>query len=239
MRCLIVDDEEPARRHLQALLAGDPSLEVVAEVGSGEEALKFASSSPLDVVFLDIEMPTLGGLEVARSLVDLSYPPSVVFLTGHGEHALEAFDIGVADYLLKPVRRDRLRQTLQRLRESRSVAAQDSSSIDRVLLSHPVTQAQEVVPLDEVSWFTATGDQVWAIVGGESFRVSQPLARLEATLPKDRFVRTHKAYLVNLRKVRRLICLSRRTHVLQTMCGKELPLSRHYLEAFRAKVPGL
>lgn len=238
MRCLIVDDEEPARRHLQALLAGDPSLEIVAQAASGEEALRLASSSPVDVVFLDIEMPALGGLEVARSLVDFSHPPSVVFLTGHGDHALEAFDIGATDYLLKPVRRDRLRQTLQRLRETRATSKSDAP-IDRVLLCHPVTQAQEVVSLDEVSWFTANGDHVWAVVKGENFRVSQPLSRLEATLPGDQFIRTHKAYLVNLGKVRRLICLSRRTYVLQTACGQELPLSRHYLEAFRSKIPGL
>ncbi len=238
MRCLIVDDEEPARRHLHALLSGDPSLEVLAQIDSGDEAIRFASANPLDIVFLDIKMPPPGGLEVARAMVDLPQAPSVVFLTGHSDHALEAYEIGVADYLLKPVRRDRLRQTLQRLRETRRPHSV-GPLLDRVLLTHPVSLTQEVVHLDEVSWFTADGDQVWAAVRGEMFRVGQPLSRLEKTLPGDRFLRTHKAYLVNLSKIRRLISLSRRTYLLQTSCGKELPLSRHYLESFRTKIPGL
>lgn len=246
MRCLIVDDEEPARSHLRALLGKEPDVVVTAELDSGASALRIVCEQPVDVAFLDIEMPPRGGLEVARALLALPRPPEVVFLTGHSEHALEAYEIGACDYLLKPVRRERLRQTLERLRERRAPLPMselrpvaEETVLERVLLTHPVSQAQEVVYLEEVSWFTATGDQVWAQARGECYRVSQPLSRLEAKLAGAQFLRTHKAYLVNLRKVRRLVSLSRRAFVLRLDCGQEVPLSRHYLEAFRAQIPGL
>lgn len=240
MLCLIVDDEEPARRHLRALLSTDPGWQVVAEADTGALALEAARLHKLDVAFLDIQIPPPGGIDVARELVELPDPPEIVFLTGHQEHAVEAFDIGVTDYLLKPVRRNRLRQTLQRVRERRLGRGEASEPpLGRVLLSHPVKQTQDLVDLAEVSWFTAEGDQVWAMAGGERYRVGQSLSKLEAALTGQQFVRTHKSYLVNLRRVRRLVRLSRHTHVLQTDCGREVPLSRHYLEAFLARVPGL
>ena len=213
---------------------------MVAEADTGTLALEAARRNKLDLVFLDIEIPPPGGIEVARALVEFAHPPEIVFLTGHREHAVEAFDIGVTDYLLKPVRRDRLRQTLQRVRERRSRGGDVSEILSgRVLLSHPVKQTQDLVDLSEVSWFTSQGDLVWAMVGQERYRVSLSLAKLEATLSGHQFVRTHKSYLVNLKCVRRLVRLSRHTHVLQTECGAEVPLSRHYLERFLARVPGL
>lgn len=250
MRCLIVDDEQPARIHLRTLLTKETEVEVSGEFDSGEHVVSVARELAVDVVFLDIEMPPRGGLDVARALLEQPCSPEVVFLTGHSQHALEAYEIGVTDYLLKPVGRGRLRQTLERLHQRLAAKAlaqeprpgllkEQAVPLERVLLTHPVSQVQEVVPLEEVSWFTATGDQVWAQSKGESYRVGQSLSRLESRLAGAQFLRVHKAYLVNLRKVRHLVSLSRRAYVLRLECGQELPLSRHYLEAFRSQIPGL
>lgn len=241
MRCLIADDEEHARAHLKGLLSAHSGLTVVSEVGSGVAALEAVRQQEIDLAFLDIEMPGSSGLEVARAFSRLLQPPVIIFLTAHSDHAVDAYELGVLDYLLKPVQPDRLWQALMRL-ENRDVgqaASGDAAGWDKVWVTHPVSRVQEVVSLDEISYFTASDDQVWAEVRGETYRVGLSLARLEDVLAQRGFVRTHKAFLVNLDKVRRVIPLSHRVQTLVLDNGREIPLSRHYLGAFRERVPGL
>lgn len=230
MRCLIADDEAPAREHLRALLQLYPDVEVSAEASSGAQALELARSQVFELAFLDLEMPPLHGLDVAQALLELPWAPAVVFLTGHAQHAVEAYEIGALDYLLKPVRRDRLSRTLERVKRR---------SPDRMLLTHPVTQAQEVVTPADVSFFTVESEVVLARARGAFYRVNQPLSRLEERLAGEQFLRVHKAYLVNLRRVSRVVRFTRRSSTLVMDCGSEIPLSRHYTEAFRARVPEL
>lgn len=238
---MVADDEEHARAHLKGLLSGHSGLSVVSEVGSGVAALEAVRRHEIDLAFLDIEMPGASGLEVARAFSRLPQPPGVIFLTAHSDHAVDAYELGVIDYLLKPVQPDRLWQALMRL-ENRGVGQTVPSEVmrsDKVWVTHPVSRVQEVVSLDEISYFTASDDQVWAEVRGETYRVALSLARLEEMLARRNFVRTHKAFLVNLDKIRRVIPLSHRVQTLVLDSGREIPLSRHYLGAFRERVPGL
>lgn len=243
MRCLIADDEEHARQYLIALLSQHPKVEIVGLASSGREALDMAQSLSFELAFLDISMPEVSGIQVARSFGLLARPPGIIFLTAHSEHAAEAFDIGVIDYLLKPVQPERLQRSLQRLEDSqRGVEIkpkQPEPCLNRVWVTHPVSQVQEIVSLDEIGCFWASDDLVWAEVRGESFRVSLSLTRLQERLSPELFLRTHKAFIVNLNKVRRLITLSRRNYILVLECGREVPLSRHFYEDFRVRVPGL
>lgn len=240
MRCLITDDEEHARRHLLGMLSNYSGVTVVAEADSGLTALEAVRGQTVDLAFLDIDMPGSNGLDVARALLTMPTPPSIIFLTAHSEHAAQAFDLGVLDYLLKPVQPDRLWRALTRFESLRKDdSALEMPSLDKVWLTHPVSRVQEVVSLDEISYFTANDDQVWAEARGESYRVSLSLSRLEELLSPHQFFRTHKAFLVNLEKVRRVIPLSHRVQNLILDNGREVPLSRHYLSNFRERVPGL
>lgn len=234
---MIVDDEDYARQHLRGLLLAHPGLSIVSEVSNGLAALDVAGCSKIDLAFLDIEMPGGSGLEVARALFRLPQPPKVIFLTAHGKHAVDAFEVGALDYLLKPVQPDRLSSALQRC--GALAEEPEQTTLDKVWLTHPLSRVQEVVTLDEIYYFTANDDQVWAEVRGESYRASQSLTRLEELLDNKRFVRTHKAFLVNLDKVRRVVPLSHRVQTLVLDNGREIPLSRHYQNAFRERVPGL
>ena len=236
---MIVDDEDYARQHLRGLLSAHSGLSIVSEVSNGLAALDVAGCSKIDLAFLDIEMPGGSGLEVARALFRLPQPPQVIFLTAHGKHAVDAFELGVLDYLLKPVQPDRLASALQRCGAVGQEQEQAQSTLDKVWLTHPLSRVQEVVTLDEIYYFTANDDQVWAEVRGESYRASQSLTRLEELLDGQRFVRTHKAFLVNLDKVRRVVPLSHRVQTLVLDNGREIPLSRHYQNSFRERVPGL
>lgn len=232
---MIADDEEHARRHLKGLLSAHTGWSVVVEVGTGVAALEAARLQPVELAFLDIEMPGASGLEVARAFSELADPPRIIFLTAHTQHAVDAYDLGVLDYLLKPVQPDRLWRALMRTEEGKPKTA----PADKVWLTHPVSRVQEVVSLEEVGYFTVADEQVWAEARGECYRVSLSLSRLEQMLVDRGFLRTHKAFLVNLEKVRRVIPLSVRMQTLVLDNGREVPLSRHYLPAFRNRVPGL
>jgi two-component system response regulator AlgR len=123
MKVLIADDEAPARSRLRAMLAELPDWEVAAEAGDGREAVEQAQALAVDAVLLDIAMPVMDGLEAARHLARLEPGPAVVFCTAYDEHALAAFEAAAVDYLVKPVRLERLREALERARRARVGAA--------------------------------------------------------------------------------------------------------------------
>jgi DNA-binding LytR/AlgR family response regulator len=119
IRALIVDDEQPARGELRYLLSAHPKVEVVGEAATSGEALALADSVRYDVVFLDIELPGMTGLEVARLVLDRSERPAVVFVTAHDRYAVDAFAVEAFDYLVKPVEPERLARVVERLEQAR------------------------------------------------------------------------------------------------------------------------
>jgi DNA-binding LytR/AlgR family response regulator len=194
IRALLVDDEAPARSELRYLLAAHPEIEVVGEAASAAEALKLASAVPYDVVFLDVEMPGLSGVEAARLVHGRPGRPQLVFVTAHEQYAIEAFAVEALDYLLKPVEPERLGQVVRRLSSTRRPAA----AVEKI----PVVSGGQTVLLDwdEVHYARADGDYSRIHTYDRSHLCTQSLRQLEGALP-GRFVRIHRSYLVNLAKV--------------------------------------
>jgi two-component system, LytTR family, response regulator LytT len=197
IRALLVDDEAPARSELRYLLASHPQVEVVGEAASAVEALKLAAAVPYDVVFIDVEMPGLSGIDAARLVHGRSgaVTPQLVFVTAHEEYAIEAFAVEALDYLLKPVDPERLAQVVRRL-DSRSAAA---APVERI----PVMSGGETVLLDwdDLHFARADGDYSRVHTYDRSYLCTKSLRALEETLPADRFARIHRSYLVNLGKI--------------------------------------
>ena len=196
IRALLVDDEAPARSELRYLLSAHPEVEVVGEAASAAEALKLAAAVPYDVVFLDIEMPGLSGLEAARLVHDRPNRPELVFVTAHEQYAVEAFAVEALDYLLKPVDPDRLAQVVRRLVERRRRPAPPVEKL-------PVVSGGQTVLLDwdEIHFARADGDYSRVHTYDRAYLCTQSLRQLEAALPDRRFARIHRSYLVNLAKV--------------------------------------
>jgi DNA-binding LytR/AlgR family response regulator len=196
IRALIVDDEAPARSELRYLLAGHDEMEVVGEAASAAEALALARAVPYDVVFLDVQMPGMTGLEAAPLVRDQPRPPAVVFVTAHPEHAVDAFAVEAFDYVLKPVDPDRLARVVQRLRER--APAQDSP-VGKI----PVVAGgrTELVDQDAIHYVQADGDYSRVHTYDRSYLCTASLGELEERLPGNRFARIHRSYLVNLAKV--------------------------------------
>ncbi len=186
LRVLVVDDEQPVRDELTYLLAGDPRVARVDTAASGAEAIRALATRSVDVVFLDIAMPGLDGLEVAGLLIDRPTPPRIVFVTAHDEHAVDAFDLDAVDYLLKPVRPERLFEAVRRV-----VASGDDASADRVAASSAApTQASgrtaeqrgpqppddQVVSAERggVTRFVARSEVAWVEAHGDYARLHTP-----------------------------------------------------------------
>jgi DNA-binding LytR/AlgR family response regulator len=196
IRALLVDDEAPARSELRYLLAAHPEVEVVGEAASAAEALKLAVAVAYDVVFLDVEMPGLSGLDAARLVHGRPNAPQLVFVTAHEQYAVDAFAVEALDYLLKPVEPERLAQVVRRLASGRQAAA---ASVEKI----PVVSGGKTVLLDweEVHYVRADGDYSRVHTHDRSYLCTQSLRRLEEALPSARFARIHRSYLVNLAKV--------------------------------------
>jgi two-component system, LytTR family, response regulator LytT len=196
IKALLVDDEAPARSELRYLLADHPDVQVVGEAGNSREALELARAAGPDVVFLDVEMPGLSGVEAAPLVRERIDPPAVVFVTAHERYAVDAFAVEAFDYLLKPVDPDRLARVVERLRE-RSV--ENVLPVEKV----PVVSAggTELLDYDQVHYAQADGDYSRVHTYDRSYLCTASLGELEEKLPAGRFARIHRSYLVNLSKV--------------------------------------
>jgi DNA-binding LytR/AlgR family response regulator len=193
---LLVDDEAPARSELRYLLAAHADVRVAGEAGSAREALERARELTPDVVFLDVEMPGLSGVEAAPLVRERTDPPAVVFVTAHERYAVDAFAVEAFDYLLKPVDPERLARVVERLRER---------SVENVLPVEKVAVVSgggtELLDYDQVHYAQADGDYSRVHTYDRSYLCTASLGELEEKLPTGRFARIHRSYLVNLSKV--------------------------------------
>ena len=197
IRVLIVDDEAPARGELRYLLAAHPEIEIVGEAATAKEALTLADSVRYDAVFLDVEMPEMTGLEVARLVLDRRERPAVVFVTAHERYAVDAFAVEAFDYLVKPVDPERLARVADRLRQARRRAAPPVEKIAVVSSGG----AKTLLDYDAIHWIAADGDYSRVHTYDRSYLATAPLRRLEEQLPANRFARIHRSHIVNLAKV--------------------------------------
>ena len=201
---LIVDDEAPARAELRYLLEKVGDVDVVGEAASVREALALASRLEYDVVFCDISMPELTGIDAAREISSWPKRPLVVFVTAHQDYAVQAFTVDAFDYLLKPVSEERLARTVQRLRAARRNEPVRTAGPE--LAKVPVTRRGETLLLDhdDVYYAEADGDYSRIVTYDDRYFSTQSMRELEDVLPSSRFFRIHRSYLVNLQKVSQL-----------------------------------
>jgi len=201
IRVMVVDDETPARRRLRELLddcSASLPIAVVGEAANGREALDLKQSAPPDLVLTDINMPDMDGIELARHLLKLPRPPVVVFTTAYQEHALAAFEVHAVDYLVKPVRVQRLLSALQKVPKLRPTQAERISQMPanaRRFLSVTERSRVVLVPIDEVVYLKAELKYITIRTHDREFLLEESLTRLETEFG-HRFVRVHRNCLV-------------------------------------------
>jgi two-component system, LytTR family, response regulator AlgR len=227
MRVLIADDEPIARQILAELLEGLPGVEVAGEAQSGTQALELIAQHQPDVVLLDLEMPDIDGFSVARSL--RGGEPAVIFVTAYSHRAVDAFELGAADYLLKPVRRERLEAAL------RKVKPRPSSS--RVSTLRRITGRKgrdlHVLDLGDVIAMQADGELVHILTTGGRYRADQTMKALDEKLPHPPFRRIHRGTIINTDHIRRISPLSSKRWLLQMSGSIEVVVSKRMAGAIR------
>jgi len=241
MRALIVDDEAPARDKLRRWLGEHADIELAGESGDGLAAAAAIAALAPDVVFLDIQMPGLSGLEVASQL-EPDDAPLIVFVTAFDEHAIKAFDLNAVDYLLKPYDKDRLRKTLERLRQRRSgdapgaavrTARAQVGSADRLLV--PQGDDLKLIDAQSIHWLEADDNYVHVHTAGARYLLRRTLGDLLAQLGEQRFARIHKSAAVNLAEIAALSPLFKGDHEVKLRSGATLRLSRRFKDALFAR----
>lgn len=222
---LVVDDEQPAVDELVYLLAQDPRIGAIRTCTSAAEALQRLQEGDLDAVFLDIQMPALNGLELAGVLNRFRQPPAVVFVTAHDEHAVAAFDLRAVDYVLKPVRAERITETVTRIAgDGTGTAPAPPEDLQVAVELGGVTR---FVRRSEITHVEAQGDYARLHTSSGSHLVRIPLTQLEEEWAAARFVRIHRSLLVNLGHVTELRSDAGRCSVV-VEGGTELGVSRRH-----------
>ena len=242
MKILIADDEKLARERLAQLLAEiGPPYTIVGQAGSGEEALKLCSALGVDLVLMDIRMPGMGGLEAAARLMALDPAPAVVFATAYDEYALEAFDKNAVDYLLKPVRRERLEAALQRAQALSRVQLQVLDGLHAGQETYVYSNFRGGIlriPVDEIYFFRAEQKYVVARHPGGEALLEDSLITLEEQVG-DGFLRIHRNALVAKRCI---TALEKRPDGHFQVCFKDindrLEISRRHLPEVRRWLKG-
>jgi DNA-binding LytR/AlgR family response regulator len=229
---LAVDDEPPALDELGYLLGADARVASVLRAGDAASALRLLRESDVDAVFLDIGMPGMDGLELARALHRQPVQPPVVFVTAHDDRAVEAFDLGAVDYLLKPLRPERLAESLRRVCAAR--AAPDPGPTDDDVIPVELAGRTTMLPRADVRWVEAQGDYARLHTADGSHLIRVPLSVLADRWADAGFVRIHRSYLVSLRDVRELR-LTGSGYVVLTG-DRELPVSRRHTRELKDRL---
>jgi DNA-binding LytR/AlgR family response regulator len=227
---LAVDDEPPALDELAYLLRADPRVGAVRTAGDATEALRLLRDGEVDAVFLDIRMPGLDGMELARVLGRFARPPTVVFVTAYDDRAAEAFDLGVTDYVRKPVQAHRIAESLRRVVAGRLAAGQPAAArpgrAEDPTIPIELAGTTRLLPRSAVRWVEAQGDYARLHTGDRSHLVRVSLATLAERWADAGFVRVHRSYLVQLKAITELR-LTGGGYVV-VIDGRELPVSRRH-----------
>ncbi|MDO8886249.1 LytTR family transcriptional regulator DNA-binding domain-containing protein [Candidatus Oleimmundimicrobium sp.] len=233
IKALIVDDEAPARSELRYMLQETSDVEVVGEAANADEAIKLIKALNYDVVFVDIQMQGLTGLQLAEITKELSLPPAVVFVTAYGEYAVKAFELNALDYLVKPFEEKRLVQTIEKV--SRYKASLEGLEHKKKIKSGkaeldllPVQENDKtiLISIDNIVYIHAQNERIFVHATGGVYSTSFNLKELESRFSNRGFFRTHRSYLVNIYKAKEIIPMFHGSFILRLSGEIKVPVSR-------------
>jgi two-component system LytT family response regulator len=243
IRALIVDDEPLARTGVQQLIDPLDDVTIVGEATDGDEAVREIAAQEPDLVFLDVQMPEMSGLEVVRE-VGVEDMPLTIFVTAYDQYALEAFEAHALDYLLKPIEEDRFEEAMERAREQLRRAEADTlnqqlqgllreyaDEEDRDGIERFTVRSRDriyFVDVEDVQWIESEGDYVALHDGEDAHLVRKTMKKLEEQLASDQFLRVHRSYIVNVDYIEELRPLDHGTYQLRMASGTPLKTSRGY-----------
>jgi len=245
LRAIVIEDEELARAHLCKLLR-DADVDVVGEGENGIDALNLYESLTPELLFLDIQMPDMTGMQAAAALENFDPAPNVVFVTGYSEYAIEAFERNAFDYLIKPVAPERLALTLDRALRKIELDRPTVPPVHSQELRPPLGQLQrlpvrtdysiKLLRLEEIESAVSREKRVYVRTNGVEHRTYYTLTQLEVLLPPDDFVRIHASAMVRLSLIESVNFLGNHTYSVTLSSGLVLPIGRTYYADLQSRL---
>ena len=246
LNVLVVDDEPLAREGLKLLLGRQPHVGSVSEARNGREAIALIRELKPDLVFLDVQIPRTDGFAVVHA-VGAEHMPPVIFVTAHDEYAIRAFEIAAIDYVLKPVTEERFALAFQRaMGRLHGISHGDATKQVMAMLdaiANPPRQLERfavrsgentvLVPVNEIDWIEAFQNYVRLHAGSTTHMLHVPMNTIEGVLDSSRFLRIHRSYIVNLRRIARLSLITHGQYAVELKSGQRLQSGRTYSDRIR------
>lgn len=228
IKCLLLDDEPIAIRIIERHLKNFPEMEVVGCFSSAPSAMSFLRNNEVDLIFSDIEMPQINGLQFLKSLKN---PPTLIFTTAYRDYAVEAFDLDVVDYLMKPISLERIARAINRYHDRQNA----------IVKNHINTPVEEVINLkvdkkivrlvlDKINYFESFGDYTICRYEGGKYISRETMAHLMELLPSDKFIRIHRQFIVPVAKIESIFGNT------VSLSNKDLPVGRSYRKYLKEKM---
>lgn len=244
IQTLIADDEVLARRKLRCLLEFEPDIEIIGEGSSAAEVINLVSSSPVQLLFLDIRMPGMDGLELVEQLAHCAgrMMPYIIFTTAYDKYASQAFDLRAIDYLLKPFTVERLKTAIQRVREQIELSERPTSRPRKEGGGRDAYTPRIVfksrgrilfLPVSDIRWIGAEENYVRICTANETHLLRETMASMEQRLDPKSFLRVHRSAIVNLQYVKEVRTEAQGDFVVQLVNGQKVAMSRSYHSRIR------
>ncbi len=227
IKCLLLDDEPIAIRIIERHLESFPEMEIVGRFNSAPSAMSFLRTQEVDLIFSDIEMPQMNGLQFLKSLVKA---PALIFTTAYRNYAVEAFDLDVIDYLMKPISLERMARSINRYHDRQIVEVNSNLTPSEDIINLKVDKKVVRLALDKIDYFESFGDYAICRYEGRKHVTRETLAHLLELLPSNRFIRIHRQFIVSIAKIE---SISGNTVYL---IDKELPVGRSYRNELKQKM---
>ncbi|MBT2499323.1 response regulator transcription factor [Agromyces sp. ISL-38] len=230
---LIADDERPVLDELEQLLRRDARIGGIWRASSGSEAVRLLAEHQVDAAFLDIHMPGLSGFDLARAMSRFTQPPSIVFVTADEAGAVEAFDFAAVDFILKPIRRERLHRAIGRIIAGRETPNEPEAPLDESIPVR-VGHITRVVHRNDVRWVQAEGDYSRLVTETGSHLIRESISDLELRWAEAGFIRVHRSYLVDRNAITTIKLTG--SHPSVSVGSEEIPVSRRSIAAVREAI---
>ncbi|AGX42954.1 LytR/AlgR family response regulator transcription factor [Clostridium saccharobutylicum] len=235
MKAIIVEDEFLAREELKYFITNYSKIEIIDEFEDGIEVLKFIQNNEVDIIFMDINIPSLDGVLLAKSISKFSKKPYIVFITAYKEHAAEAFEIEAFDYILKPYSESRIVSMLKKLE---SINNHKENSLCKTNIQSKINLWKNekiiVVNMDDIYYCVAEERITHVFTKKDEYSVNLGIAEFYDSLPKDTFFRCHRSYIVNINKIREIIPWFNNTYNLKLQdIDYQIPVSRSNIKEFK------
>jgi len=236
LKCIIVDDEYPSREELKYFINNYSNIEIIKEFDDSLTALKFIEKNKVDLIFLDINMPNLDGICLGKIINKFEEKPIIVFITAYKEYAIDAFEIEAVDYILKPYSEERIINAIKRIEKSYNenrIISEDKGLIkDKITLWR--NDKMKVINIEDICYCEVKERDTMVYTRNESYIANMSISSFYKKLPKQKFFRSHRSFIINIDKVVEIIPWFNSTYnVMLKGLNVQIPVSRSNIKEFR------